>query len=148
MKRILTSILILLVLTLSAHPILSMHFCQGELQSFNIHTLNKSNACCMTSAIEDVENNITTLPSSGIQTDNICCSTSNLEVVTDSFIQNNNETIRTSILSNYISGWFIFNYLFNIATPDTTVQSNLNYFSQGFFLKTLDFLSLVCIYRI
>ena len=147
MKRILTSILLLLVLTFSVHPILTLHFCGDELKSLNIGVMSNNNMCCMPAEMGDNENAI--FPTIKlIESENSCCITTNVEVVTDNFITNSSQTIESPTDTSLMPGWFIINYLVNLTTPETTVKSNLNFPIQGFFIKTLDFLSLVCIYRL
>ena len=147
MKRILTYILLLLVLTLSVHPILSMHFCGDELRSLNLGVLNTDSMCCMPAEAEQNENAKSSLQSL-IESDNSCCSTTNLEIVTDNFTQNNSQSIQAPTESIYMPGWFIINYLINLTAPETTVKSNFNFPTEGSYIKTLDFLSLIGVYRL
>lgn len=147
MKRISTYILLLLVLTLSVHPILSMHFCGDELRSLNIGVLSNNSVCCSPAKLEQNESTKTP-PLSLIKSDTSCCSTTNIEIVTDNFTSNISQSIESPTETSLMPGWFILNYLVNLAAPETTVKSNLNFPTQGFFIKTLDFLSLVCIYRL
>lgn len=147
MKRISTSILMLLMLTFSVHPVLSLHFCGDELQSLHIGVLNKSSMCCMLEEIDDSQNARFSTLEIG-ESENCCCTTTNIEVVTDNFTSNNSQSIESPAETSLIPGWFILSYLVNLTTPETTVKSNLNFPIQGFFIKTLDFLSLVCIYRL
>lgn len=147
MKRILSSILLLLVLTLSVHPILSMHFCGDELRSLNIGVLSNDSMCCMPAKVEQNENAKSSLQSL-IDSDNSCCSTTNLEIVTDNFTQNSSQSIQAPTESIYMPGWFIINYLFNLTAPETTVKFNFNFPTEGSYIKTLDFLSLICVYRL
>ena len=146
-KRILTYILLLLVLTLSVHPVLSMHFCQDDLQSFNIQSLSNNNMCCMPAEAEKT-NNVDAPSLSLITTDNSCCSTTNLEVVTDNFTQNSSQSIQLPTESTYMAGWFAVNYLINLIATDTTTETTFNFPINGSYLKTLHFLSLICVYRL
>ena len=147
MKRILTSILLLLVLTLSVHPILSMHFCGGELQSLNIQALSSNSMCCLPTEVEDIENSATS-SQSVIASDNSCCSTTNLEVVTDNFTLNSAQSIQLPTELTYMPAWFVVNYLINLATVETTTETSFNFPIYGSYLKTLTFLSLICVYRL
>ena len=147
MKRILTSILLLVVLTLSVHPIFTLHFCQGELHSFTVVSENEANSCCVLSNITEninPDNQLSNLRGSS----NSCCSYTSLELVTDNFTLNSSQSIQTPNILSSIPGWFVINYLINLASPDTIINTNFNLPSYGFYLKTLDFLSLICIYRI
>lgn len=162
MKRILTSLLVILVLTLSAHPILIMHFCEGELQSFNIQKLNSNAICCMPTEMGEMENETTPLttpltspltspltPSqSFIASDNSCCLTTNVEVVTDNFTLNSAQSIQLPTVSTYMPAWFAVNYLINIVALDATIETIYDFPIYGSSLKTLDFLSLICVYRL
>ena len=147
MKRILTSILLLLVLTFSVHPILTLHFCGDELMSLNIGLLSNDNMCCMPAEMGDNENAKFPLLELTDSQNNYCTIT-NVEVVTDNFISNSGQSIESPTDTSLMPGWFIISCLVNLTTPETTVKSNLNFPIQGFFIKTLDFLSLVCIYRL
>ena len=146
MKRILTSTLILLVLTLSVHPILSMHFCQGELHSFSVNVKSDTNACCSSSFTNG--NSFDILSTDLTESSESCCSTTNLEVVTDNFILKIAEQNHTPTVSTYLPGWFSSSYLIDLTAPETTLKNNFNFTSQGFYLKTLTFLSLICVYRL
>ncbi len=147
MKRISTSILLLLMLMLSMHPILSMHFCEGELESLNLLTSSKSNVCCMTSEVGDVESAKFAFLKH-IESDNSCCTTTNIEVVTDNFTADSSQSIQSPTESTNMLSWFVVNYLINLTTPDVTVKPNFNFPTYGSYLKTLDFLSLICVYRL
>ena len=137
MKRILTSILLLLVLTFSVHPILTLHFCGDELKSLNIGVMSNNNMCCMPTEIGNNENAI--FPTIKlIESENSCCITTNVEVVTDNFITNISQTIESPTDTSLMPGWFIINYLVNLTTPETTVKSNLNFPIQGFFIKKVN----------
>ena len=147
MKRISTSILMLLMLTFSVHPVLSLHFCGDELQSLHIGVLNKSSMCCMLEEIDDSQNARFSTLELG-ESENCCCTTTNIEVVTDNFTQNSAQSIDLPTLSTYMPAWFVVNYLFNLTTQDTTTESNFNFPIYGSYLKTLAFLSLICVYRL
>lgn len=147
MKRISTSILLLLMLTFSVHPVLSLHFCGDELQSLNIGVLSKGNMCCMLEEIGEGENlKFPTLELG--ESENCCCSTTNIEVVTDSFTANNSQSIELPTEISLIPGWFILNYLVGLIATDTAVNNYTYFPTEGSYIKTLDFLSLVCTYRL
>lgn len=147
MKRILSSMLLLLVLTFSVHPIVTLHFCGDELMSFNIGLLSNNSMCCMpmeASGNEDARFPLLELA----DTDNNYCTITDVEVVTDNFTLNSSQSVESPTETSLMPGWFILNYLIGLTAPNTTVQPHLNFPIQGFFVKTLDFLSLVCIYRL
>ena len=147
MKRILTSILLLLMLTFSVHPTLSLHFCGDELKSLNIGVLSNDNMCCMPSEINDSQHlKFATLELEG--SENCCCATTNIEVVTDNFITNSSQSIESPTETSFIPGWFILSYLVNLTASETAVEKYTYSPTEGSYIKTLDFLSLVCIYRL
>ena len=147
MKRISTSILLLLMLTFSVHPVLSLHFCGDELQSLNIGVLSKGNMCCMLEEIGEGENlRFPTLELG--ESENCCCTTTNIEVVTDNFTTNNSQFIESPTETSLIPGGFILNYLVSLIAPDTAVNNYTYFPTEGSYIKTLDFLSLVCTYRL
>ena len=137
MKRILTSILVLLVLTISVHPILTMHFCGGNLQSFNIHTQSNDNMCCSPVEAENIENTkFATLKL--VEANNECCTVRNVEIVTDTFISISSQSIQTPTESTFIPGWFALNSLINLTAPEATIKSFFNFPTSGFYIKTLE----------
>jgi len=100
-------------------------------------------------AAETGENeNANILSLNHIESENSCCSTTALEVVTDNFTPNSSQSIQSPTESTYMPGWFVVNYLINLIASDTTTESNFNFPIYGSFLKTLDFLSLICVYRL
>lgn len=135
------------MLTFSVHPVLSLHFCGDELQSLNIGVLSKDNMCCVSEEIGDSEKMRFPLLEIG-ESENCCCTTTNIEVVTDNFTTISSQSIESLTEASFMSGWFIINYLVNLNALDTIVKSNFNFPTQRFYIKTLDFLSLVCIYRL
>lgn len=147
MKRISTYILLLLVLTLSVHPILSLHFCGDDLKSLNIGMLSNDSMCCAPVEVGDNEHARTPLQSL-IVSDNSCCSTTNLEIVTDNFTHGSSQSIESSSDISFIPGWFIINHLINLTAPEVTNTPKFNFHTQRIYLKTLDFLSLICVYRL
>lgn len=148
MKRIITSILLLLVLTFSVHPILTLHFCGDELKSLNIGVMSNDSMCCM--PIETGNNENAKLPILKlVESENSCCTITNVEVITDNFISNNPQSIDKPIDTSLVPGWFILNYLVSLIAPDDTSVNTYTYSpTEGAYIKTLDFLSLVCIYRL
>ena len=148
MKRILTSILVLLVLTLSVHPILTLHFCQGELYSFTMNATNKADACCISSDVPE-SNKFNTLTTNLIESSESCCSFQNVEIITDNFIvEHTNTTIQKPFSFSYLPVSGILNYLINLFTPDAIIKSNNPISPIGLYSTTLRFLSYICVYRL
>ena len=147
MKRISTSILLLLVLTFSVYPILSLHFCGDELKSLNIGLMSNDNMCCMPSEINDNQHlKFATLELE--ESENCCCATTNIEVVTDKFITNSSQSLESPTETSFMPGWFILSYLTDLISSEASVDNYTYSPSEGSYIKTLDFLSLVCIYRL
>lgn len=148
MKRNLTSILVLLVLTLSVHPIISMHFCNGDLHSLTLASKSEANACCVLSDIS-INNNFDKITSNLIDSSESCCSFKNVEIITDNFtIEQNNTTIQNPITFNYIHASAILDYLINLFTPDAIIKSSHPISPIGLRSTTLKFLSYICVYRL
>ena len=148
MKRILSSILLLLVLTFSVHPIITLHFCGDQLKSLNIEVLSNDSMCCMPTETGDNENADLSILKP-VESGDSCCTITNVAVVTDNFISNSPQSIELPTDTTLMPGWFILNYLVSLIAPDNTSDTNYTYFpAEGSYIKTLDFLSLVCVYRL
>lgn len=149
MKRILTSILILLVLTLSVHPMFTILFCQGSFQSLSMSKLSKNNTCCVTTTESGNNDNLKFQIVELLESDNTCCTYTDVMVVTDDFIVDNiSQNIQTPTISTFFPAWFVVNYLINLSHKNTILTTNFNIPIYGSNLKTLDFLSLICVYRL
>ena len=148
MKRISTSILLLVVLTLSVHPIITLHFCNGDLHSFTVVSNSEANACCVLSDIAE-NNNLDTPSTNLIESSESCCSFQNVEIVTDNFTsEHTTTTIQKPTAFSYFQMSAILNYLINLFTPDTNLVSN-NYITQPvLYNTTLKFLAHICVYRL
>ena len=148
MKRISTYILLLLVLTLSVNPILSMHFCQGDWLSFTLVANNEADVGCVTSDIS-VSNTFDTLTTNFIDSSESCCSFQNVEIITDNFtLEQTNTTIQKPITFSYLQASAILDYLINLFTPDAIVKSYNPVSPTGLHTSTLKFLSYICVYRL
>ncbi len=120
MKRILTSLLVLLVLTISVHPIIAMHFCNGDLHSFSL--VSKSETCC---------------------------TFENVEIITDNFtVEHTNTTVQKPNTFTLIHASVILDYLINLFTPDAIIKSSHPISPIGLRSTTLKFLSYICVYRL
>ena len=148
MKRILTSLLLLLVLTISVHPIIAMHFCNGDLHSFSLVSKSETNTCCASSTIsenitfEKYTNNI-------INSSESCCTFENVEIITDNFtVEHTNTTVQKPNTFTLIHASVILDYLINLFTPDAIIKSNHPISPIGLRSTTLKFLSYICVYRL
>ena len=147
MKRILTSILLLLMLTFSVHPILSLHFCGDELMALNIGVKSSGDMCCSSAEADDNENAKFPLLKLA-ESESSCCTITDVEVLTDNFTSNSPQSIQAPTDSTYMPGWFAVNYLINLIAIDTTTETSFHFPIHGLFFKTLDFLSLISVYRL
>ena len=148
MKRILTCILVLLVFTLSVHPILTLHFCQGELHSFTVVSKSEANACCVLSDITE-NNNIDNQSTNLIESSDSCCSFQKVEIITDNFtLEHTNTTIQKPSTFSYFQMSAVLNYLINLFTPDAIIKNNNPISPIGLYSTTLRFLSYICVYRL
>ena len=147
-KRVLTSMLLLVVLTLSLHPVITLHFCKGDLHSFTMVSESEANTCCALSYSN--ENNNSDTPSTNlIESSDNCCTSQNVEIITDNFtIEHTNTTIQKSSTFSYFQISAILNYLINLFTPETILTSNYHLSPQGLYSNTLRFLSFICVYRL
>lgn len=147
-KRVLTSILLLVVLTLSVHPIITLHFCKGDLHSFTMVSKSESNACCVLSDITG-NNNFGTQSTNLTESSESCCSFQKVEIITDNFIlEHTDSTIQKPYTFSYLHMSVILNYLNNLLTTETLGKRN-NYISPpGLYSTTLRFLSYICVYRL
>lgn len=148
MKRILTSILLLLVLTISVHPIISMHFCNGVLHSFTLASKSEADACCVLSDIS-INNNFDKITSNLIDSSENCCSFKNVEIITDNFtLEQTNTTIQKPVSFTFIHASAILDYLISLFTPDAIIKSYNPISAIGLHSTTLKFLSYICVYRL
>lgn len=148
MKRISTSILLLLVLTISVHPIITIHFCNGDLHSFTVVSKNEASACCVSSNIS-VSENYDTLSTNLIVSSESYCSFQKVEIIGDNFtLDNTNTTIQKPVSITYTSMSAIVNYLINLFTPDGIIKKKNPISPIGLHSNTLKFLSLISVYRL
>ena len=155
MKRIFSSILLLFVLALSVHPVITLHFCKGDLHSFTVMT-NEAESCCVLSSLSENNNleiySIDQLESVDYfaETCESCCSFEKMEFVTDNFtLEHTTTNIQKPITFSYISLSAIVDYLINLFTPDdAAIKSNIPISPIGLQSNTLKFLSYICVYRL
>lgn len=148
MKRISTSILLLLVLTISVHPIITMHFCNDDLHSFTLVANNEADVCCDLSDIS-VSNHFDILSTNLFDSTEDCCSFQNVEIATDNFIlEHTNTPIQKPFAFTYLPTSAIVDYLINLFTPDAIIKSYNPISTIGLHSTTLKFLSYICVYRL
>lgn len=148
MKRISTSILLLLMLTLSLHLILTLHFCEGDLHSYTMVSKSEPIACCVLSDITE-NNNLGTQSTNLLESSESCCSFKNVEIITDNFTsEHTTTTIQKPTSFSYFKIAATLNYLINLISTDTIPVTN-NYLSPPvLYNTTLKFLAHICVYRL
>ena len=147
-KRVLTSMLLLVVLTLSVHPIITLHFCNGDLHSYTVVSKSETNACCVLSNITE-NNNLDTHSTNLIESSESCCSFQKVEIITDNFtVDLTNTTIQEPTTFSYFQMSAVLNYLINLFTHETILISNNPISTIGLYSTTLRFLSYICVYRL
>ena len=147
-KRILTSLLLVLVLTMSVHPIITLHFCNGDLHSFTMGAANEATACCILSDVAE-NNHFDTLSTNLTESSDSCCSFQNVEIITDNFtVDQTNTTIQKPVTFTFIHASAILDYLINLFTPEAIIKSSHPISPIGLRSTTLKFLSYICVYRL
>ena len=148
MKRLLSFILLLFVLTVSVHPIITLHFCKGDLHSFTVIANNEVNACCVSSDRNE-NSNFDILSINLTESSESCCSFQKVEIITDNFtLEHTNTTIQKPIAFSYIPMAALIDYLINLFTPEAIIESNNHISPNGWYNTTLKFLSYICVYRL
>lgn len=148
MKRLLSFILLLFVLTVSVHPIITLHFCKGDLHSFTVMAKNEANACCVSSDRNE-NSNFDILSINLTESSESCCSFQKVEIITDNFtLEHTNTTIQKPFAFSYIPMAALIDYLINLFTPEAIIESNNHISPNGWYNTTLKFLSYICVYRL
>lgn len=156
MKKGIAILFTAIILLAGIQQTLSLHLCANTLFSAALYQGAESNTCCdepmeATCHITPGEDEALKRASSdtnAYQED--CCEFQTIEIFTDNFtFEQLNTTIQQSVVSSYLPIWAVVNYLFNLFTPDTLINSN-NHISPPLELynSIQKFLSFICIYRI
>lgn len=136
------------MLTLSVQPLITLHFCRGELHSFAVGGTDQVNACCITS--DSAENSSFDMLSTNFtKSSNSCCSFQRVEIITDDFtVEHTNATIQKPITSLYIQVSAILNNLIDLVASEPLVKNNSPTSFIGLYNNTLKYLSYICVYRL
>jgi len=148
MKRILTYTLLLVILTLSVHPVIILHFCKGEMHSFTVVPKNEASSYCVSSDINQY-NSFNSLISYPTIFSESCCLYKRLELITDNFIlEQNNTPIQKPIVSSFLSLSAILDYLANSPISRAIIKNNSHISSIVFYSTLIKFLSFISVYRL
>lgn len=159
MKRITAIFLLLIMVVVGAHPVLAMHFCEGNLYSVGILDDSMSKSCC--AAMKDMPQPETDSCCSAAQAttsqeDNHeaykshddCCDIQKVQLSTDDYQHQDRQFNISHILPSLEHVWFTLNYMFNFVEPDTTVAIGQNFPPGGLNKQHIELLTYICIYRI
>ena len=153
MKKVTSIFLLFIMLVVSVHPVLAVHFCGGKLNSFSILNNDMEKSCCGEKEISphsDVA--FQTLNKSSrlthLLSDNKCCKTQKINISTNDYqyhIQRFN--LKNNTLSAWVKLWIVPGLL-SIFENNNVIKTNF-YFPPGtLHLQNTDLLSFICIYRI
>lgn len=155
MKKGIAILFTAIMLLTGIQPVLSLHLCAGTLFSVAIYEEAESDACCEepmeaschTTTGKDKAQKGSSSDINVYQED--CCEFQTMEIITDDFtFEHTNTTIQQPVVLSYLPVSAIFNDLIHLILPDTTSKRDHQSPPYGFYRKTLDFLSYICIYRI
>lgn len=135
MRRLISIFLFLIMLIISIRPIMSMHFCHGEMTSVHFFKIKGSASCCGSDNMEAPTNEQATQPDQGhhkgsssalhFVNNSSCCSIEELYVSTDSFNPQPEQ-----VIAKQFSG-FVF--------LETYIRSRLSLRTREFLVKSLSF---------
>lgn len=140
MKRVISIILLLVIIVSAIHPIIAMHYCGDELLSYSIIQSEViPESCCDEAEELQMHDNF----------GQKCCDTRLLELSTDEYQSSTNQIISRIILPITDLAVFINSSLMNKPEPETNTHlSVLKFPPKGLFLKDVNILTYICIYRI
>ncbi len=160
MKRIVSIFLLLLMLVVGAHPVLAMHFCEGNLHSVGILDNDIEKSCCDDMANMPqynepqsccAENSDATShhKESGLsKSHEDCCDIQKIKISTDDYQRQERQLNTNHILLSFDNVWFTLNYIINSIEPDNTVEVRQTFPPGGLINQHVDLLTYICIYRI
>ena len=153
MKRALSIFFLNIMMLVAIQPVVAMHFCGGELHSFELLQAENNHSCCMPVQHEKeaIDSNICHYD---IDLDielmaDECCDFDTVEVSTDSFQQQANRLNLLSLFTMIENNWFTINNLFALNQPEMDVAtSEIDFPPKGLFMEDVSILTYICIFRI
>lgn len=154
MKKVISIFLLLLMLVVGTHPVLAMHFCAGELYSFNVSNLTVEKACC--AAMNDnpthqdkdtCHDDQDSQSKKALLSHKSCCNIQKVELSTDSYQHQLQKLNLNNIFPSFENIWLVLNTLIPTKSEDIT-ETNQNFSSRGLYLSNTKLLTFICIYRI
>lgn len=168
MKRKATALFLLMITAIfTVRPVVAMHYCMGELRSFNLYQHHETSALCPEHGEEHGTGHATnpeTVHDAGHaccaqasapahhaytpSTDN-CCDDTLLELSTDDY-RNNTEPFISRLIPNPVTeGMMLLGNVLSPSVPETDSFPSMQEFPpEGLFLKDIPILTYLCIYRI
>lgn len=140
MKKSVSILLSLLMLTIAVDPTLMVHFCGGSLASVSLVGDQEQAYCCGNL----FSSNTTT--DSGTYEQSPCCYTNSLEVASSDYDSYRIAShVKTSIAKYVVN---IGTHLLNTCSSPHATSIESRFPPEGLSKQTVDFLALICIYRI
>lgn len=156
MSRRATALFLLLITVMfTIRPAVAMHYCMGEVHSFNLYQYQEDQLACAEHA-EEVEVEAAFFSLNEFQAENTfsgmqsgCCDDTFLELTTDAYGSQAKPLIARVLSSPVLDGVLFAAYLPNqLAMEAELLPSPIEFPPKGYFLKDIDLLTYICIYRI
>lgn len=153
MKRIISIFFLTIMLVVSIHPLLSMHFCQGKLSSFSL--MKEAGSCCATMDMNRATVNASLNSKStdyshyylAYHKEN-CCKTHNMMLSTDNYNYQNQHLSFENMMPVFTSVWIALHTLINYVEPDTSVGFDHLFPPNGQNKLNIDWLTYICTFLI
>ena len=132
------------MIIIGIHPILSVHFCGGELHSFALLSDSAEKSCCasMADMAEEAHtHSITDLHHN-------CCDTQTLQIATDDYQSQQQQITLNKPLLSFDKVWFALASVFELVESDDYTLVKNAFPPGGLYLQHVDILTYICIYRI
>ena len=141
----------------TVRPVIAMHYCMGELHSFNLYQYHETSSLCPEHGMSgETDTGLAccaqvSTPAQHVytpSTDN-CCDDTLLELSTDDY-QNKTEPFISRVIPNPVTeGMMLLGNVLNPSVPETDNPPSLQGFPpEGLFLKDIPIFTYICIYRI
>ena len=160
MKRTISIFLLFIMMLIAIHPVIAMHFCGGELHSFNLYQTSHNHICCTPQIVittnessccskaddiipeYSINSNIDLFQSS-------CCDYETVEISTDNFHHKVDERITLVPQLLTVNNWIVLKNLFTVNPPPEDANNFIKDFPpKGLFMEDVSILTYICIYRI
>ncbi len=139
MKKFTAIFLFVVMLITSIQPIIAMHYCGDELNSFQLYQTNAiEDFCC-----DDLEHREAAI------SDSSCCETEVMKLTTDEYqTKSIQPELRIYPLSIDVLGYAVINQLNTDEPVSNTFLTTLKFPTKGLYLDDVSILTYICIYRI